>query len=996
MDVFLLGAGRPARGDTPSALKKITVNTRALDWQIHSFDQVEEPLKFHYLGGYNVAEVIDLYPTLHVTVIPDWEHHSILHTLLQAPHSQQPVVISYSDTIFRHQTIADLVTHSADVVFAVDSQWQQRYDNRSLHDINLAEKILLNEFDCHREGIAEFTGLVYLSAAAAEFVFSLRESQIGKNLLDLIKHLKHKGFTVEMHDVAGSWAEFNSPADIAHFILGTKAETLARLEGLVKKSHIGKQVSFTQSQWQDQPAELIKRVQGEFKNTKLVVRSSAKSEDNWDASNAGGFESLLNIDATNKHAITSAVNSVINSYGGKSSRDDQVLLQEFVTNVKLSGVVFTCGLETGSPYYRINFDDQSQSTESVTAGSSNDLRTVIVNRHNSQHISSVEPALLNVIQAVKEIEELLSFDKLDIEFAIEQSGRIHIFQVRPITVDHSAFEVNDEALLNSLQKNIERFTSQQKSSHLVYGKTNIFGNMPDWNPAEIIGARPKPLAFSLYRHLITNEIWATQRSEFGYRDVRPYPLILSFSGQPYVDVRVSLNSFIPASLPESLADKLANAYLDILHRNPQLHDKIEFEVAFTIWTPGFQKEAKCRLANYAISDSEINQLETALKEINCRAFCRLSKDIQPIEELQRRRLALEQSPLPNIDHIYALLDDCRRYGTLAFSHAARAGFVATALLKSFVAEDIISDQRRQDFMQSVRTVASEFEEHKYQHSIGTLSEQSLLNTYSHLRPGTYELEAQAYWEAPEVYLRYDSSQKPKATPSFTFTREESNKVQVQLREMGADLSSRDLVIYLRDAITAREAVKFAFTRNLSQALDTCIQLGKTLELDRSDVSFMTYHDLEELKLNAVSVETIRSRIKQRKRDYSLTQLIELPSLIADEADFFCFERHASQPNFVTTQCVEAKVNLLEGTESENISGQIVLIPKADPGYDWLFGHNIAGLITQYGGANSHMAIRAAETNLPAAIGVGEKLYERTAKMSRVQLDCANKVLRELQ
>ena len=78
------------------------------------------------------------------------------------------------------------------------------------------------------------------------------------------------------------------------------------------------------------------------------------------------------------------------------------------------------------------------------------------------------------------------------------------------------------------------------------------------------------------------------------------------------------------------------------------------------------------------------------------------------------------------------------------------------------------------------------------------------------------------------------------------------------------------------------------------------------------------------------------------------------------------------------------------------SGKLVLILQADPGYDWLFGHGIAGLITQYGGANSHMAIRAAEIGLPAAIGVGEKLYEKILNMRQVELDCANHIIREIQ
>ena len=43
------------------------------------------------------------------------------------------------------------------------------------------------------------------------------------------------------------------------------------------------------------------------------------------------------------------------------------------------------------------------------------------------------------------------------------------------------------------------------------GDGTIFGLMPDWNPAEIIGVKPKPLALSLYRELVTDSIWARQR-----------------------------------------------------------------------------------------------------------------------------------------------------------------------------------------------------------------------------------------------------------------------------------------------------------------------------------------------------------------------------------------------------------------------------------------------------------------------------------------------------
>jgi len=112
-------------------------------------------------------------------------------------------------------------------------------------------------------------------------------------------------------------------------------------------------------------------------------------------------------------------------------------------------------------------------------------------------------------------------------------------------------------------------------------------------------------------------------------------------------------------------------------------------------------------------------------------------------------------------------------------------------------------------------------------------------------------------------------------------------------------------------------------------------------------------------------------------------------------DFYCFERYASQPNFVTGKRVEAEVLVWEGKEVSGLDGKVVLIPQADPGYDWLFNHNIAGLITKYGGANSHMAIRAAEMGLPAAIGIGDKLYEQFLNAQRILLDCANQLIRTI-
>ena len=96
----------------------------------------------------------------------------------------------------------------------------------------------------------------------------------------------------------------------------------------------------------------------------------------------------------------------------------------------------------------------------------------------------------------------------------------------------------------------------------------------------------------------------------------------------------------------------------------------------------------------------------------------------------------------------------------------------------------------------------------------------------------------------------------------------------------------------------------------------------------------------------------------------------------------------TEPNFVTQNAVSGKVVTIE--KKEKLPGNIVFIESADPGYDWLFTYPIAGLVTAYGGVNSHMAIRANELNLPAVIGAGEELFRTWINKNEIRIDCAAK------
>ena len=90
-------------------------------------------------------------------------------------------------------------------------------------------------------------------------------------------------------------------------------------------------------------------------------------------------------------------------------------------------------------------------------------------------------------------------------------------QVRPLSVDEDA-PVEDAEVDAAIAEAARKIELLSRPHPYLHGSRAIFGVMPDWNPAEIIGVRPRPLSLSLYRELITDAIWAYQRDNYGYQN----------------------------------------------------------------------------------------------------------------------------------------------------------------------------------------------------------------------------------------------------------------------------------------------------------------------------------------------------------------------------------------------------------------------------------------------------------------------------------------------
>lgn len=654
-------------------------------------------------------------------------------------------------------------------------------------------------------------------------------------------------------------------------------------------------------------------------------------------------------------------------------------------NICLCGVVFSVDKENLSPYFCIEYD-QSGSFSSITSGEKTESTTSFVFRDYDfgevNHLS-------RVIQMVKELEKLYDYPFLDVEFAFTYDGKgreiLYCLQVRPLVVANkvSLFHQIDKSDLKRLSKRINMLSN---INHGVLGERKIFGVMPDWNPAEIIGLRPKRLALSLYKEIVTDNIWAHQRKNYGYRDLLSHQLMHSFFGIPYIDVQLSFNSFIPAKIDDNLARKLIDFYLMRLKNSPYLHDKVEFDIVFSCFHFSSDNELDM-LKEYGFETNEIMSLKKALIDLTNNIVSSTTgiyqNDMKKIEILQDRYHRLLESDMSNLDLLYWLIEDCKRFGTLPFAGIARAAFVAMQILNSMVKEKLISVDQKKLFLESLNTVSKQLSKDRI-----IMNKQEFLQKYGHLRAGTYDILSPRYDEDYKKYFGdFEITFPDVRVDNVIFDTKQIHMIDLALKKSGFKIDANDLFTFMRTAIEGRESSKFEFTKMLSKAITI---IGKIGEYYQISLEKMAHLDIKEiLSLHSTLYkespkERFLHQIESNERDYLATCAIKLPPLIIDGDDVFCFSTSVVRPNFITCETVIADIAF-----NEELCGKIVLVDAADPGYDYLFTKGIIGLITCYGGANSHMAIRCSELGLPAVIGVGEEKFAVYKKAKRLHIDCLN-------
>ena len=196
--------------------------------------------------------------------------------------------------------------------------------------------------------------------------------------------------------------------------------------------------------------------------------------------------------------------------------------------------------------------------------------------------------------------------------------------------------------------------------------------------------------------------------------------------------------------------------------------------------------------------------------------------------------------------------------------------------------------------------------------------------------------------------------------------------------------------FARDSIYFREYAKLIFTKSIDEVFKNLIKFSKEVGISRADLenlsikNFLNFYsnvDVEKLK------KILKNEISKNKKNYKILNLIEFPEFIKNDKDLYYQEQKSKSGNYITTKISHGEIVYIKNIKNFNaLHNKIVFLENADPGYDFIFSYNIKGLITEYGGSNSHMSIRCLELGIPAIIGIGSREFKNLLSKNFIEIN----------
>ncbi|MDP6553687.1 MAG: phosphocholine cytidylyltransferase family protein [Pirellulaceae bacterium] len=240
MQAIIIGAGRgsrlmPTTADSPKCFAEVG-GQRILDWTVQAFRENGID-NITFIGGYRIVCVRENYPDFAFRHNADWENNNILESLLHAEDlMDEPFLCCYSDILFTAKIVSDVLQRDADIALGVDTGWLARFEQRTEHPSDDAEKVTVENGQVtrvHREILehdahGEYIGLAKFSAAGAASLrrhyhdrrstFSgkpYREAKVFEKayLIHLLQDMIESGHPMAHADTPGGYIEIDTQQD---------------------------------------------------------------------------------------------------------------------------------------------------------------------------------------------------------------------------------------------------------------------------------------------------------------------------------------------------------------------------------------------------------------------------------------------------------------------------------------------------------------------------------------------------------------------------------------------------------------------------------------------------------------------------------------------------------------------------------------------------------------------------------------------------------------
>ncbi len=723
----------------------------------------------------------------------------------------------------------------------------------------------------------------------------------------------------------------------------TKAQLLQQVgHGLASAEvPVGRIVEWLE--WRASPAAVLRDCLAVVAGGAAAVRSSSSQEDRAGRSQAGRFLTLLDV---HRDRLATAIAEVFASYGAPTA-EDQVLVQRSLGVVDAALVAASRCAPDGADCVSVSIAQQG-STRSVTDGSSAAETWFVALAASRERLPAPIAAARDVV------EEIAGRLPPGIDFELElawRAGRMWLLQVRPIHLPPRCAEGIEAATRARIGRRLQA---------LAGDGVRVLGLMPDWNPAELLGEQPRPLALSLFEALIGDQVWWQARCALGYARPPRSRLLQPLAGRPYVDVATSLASFVPVGLGQDCAERLVGAWLERLQACPQLHDRVEFDLALTC----LEFDARQRLAASGIAAADAKRLIAALCAPTL--ACLEPRALHWMLARFRAEAAAGASTAERLAGICGSL-------ALPFAMAARCDFAAHAMLRSAVRCGALSGERLEALARSVGSMA------------GALGDELRADAMQGAaRAGTFDILSPRHAE-----LLPPGRPRIAAGEPFVLAAHERNALQRLLSGAGLALAPDRLVAAAMLAVRARELGKFVLAGRLSGCLEAIARRAEERGLTREQASWLPWRRWDEPDPARLAAEAEAAR-----ETHAAEARIRMPALLFAGDDLAAVRFEAQRPSYLGGGRICAPLRQVGRYERPEVvpRGAVIAIESADPGFDWIFARQPAALLTAWGGPHSHMALRCRELACPVVLGLGPERFRRLCRAERVSIDFSSQVI----